>query len=181
MLNRFLGNSHAGEKGSLYITTALVKNRVKTCMTSPPIFLRKETSLEGVREAFFWHFFAAAQQEKTRDKIGVKHTAWALLRGDADANPVDFDGQMTGLKPATCCASSVKICSDHGKHGKFVAVHASHQPLTVRGLLSGPNPGFSGKLFAPSEGSKNGGPAFFAEFFRERDVSKGRGLDGHHS
>ena len=126
-----------------------------------------------MREAFFWHFFAAAQQEKTRDKIGVKHTAWALLRGDADANPVDFDGQMTGLKPATCCASSVKICSDHGKHSKFVTVHGSHQPFTVGGLLGCPHPRFFGKLFAPSEGSKNGGPAFFAEFFRNVMFPKG--------
>ena len=55
-----------------------------------------------MREAFFWHLFAATQQEKTRNKIGVKHTARPLLGGDADANPVDFDGQMTGLKPATC-------------------------------------------------------------------------------
>ena len=134
-----------------------------------------------MRQAFFWHLFAAAQQEKTGDKIGVKHTAWALLGSDADANTVDFDGQMTGLKPATCCASSVKICSDHGKHSKLVAVHGSHQPFTVSGLLSGPRPRFSGKLFAPSEGSKNGGPAFFAELFRKRDVSKGRGLDRHHN
>ena len=134
-----------------------------------------------MREAFFRQLFAATQQEKTGDNIGVKHTAWPLLRGDADANAVDFDGQMTGLKPATCCASSVKICSDHGKDSKFVTVHGSHQPLTVGGLLNGPRPRFPGQLFAPCKGSENGGPAFFAEFLGKRDVSKGRGLDGHHS
>ena len=94
----------------------------------------------GCEGGFFRHLFAAAQQEKTGDKIGVKYTAWALLGGDTGANAVDFDGQMTGLKPATCCASSVKICSDHGEHSKLVAVHGSHQPFTVSGLLNGPRP-----------------------------------------
>ena len=110
----------------------------------------------------------------------MKHAARPFEGLNTHAEAVDLNGQVAYLKSAPYRTTGVKIGGHHRKHSKFVTVHGAYQPFTVGGLLCHPCAGLLGELFTPGERTKNGSTALFTEFFRERDVSKGRGLGGHH-